>query len=629
MKNSKNNYNPEKLWNVIDKVDDKYIEEALQFKNEVKTSDKNISKPTSKKQGKYLIKGIAAVAAVIIMIISSGIYYDYYNDNDEMKGVTDSGKEHNGLDALINKSILTVSIMAAENENLILEEGVEVRINSAEYSPMLSSVPAMPFTFKCENDSNEEVYIRVSTREDGMLMRYEVDSEGIWSCVESGQTLECKSGETLYWKKVSDNEDYEYYGEINVDVYKGEECMENKCINIYSEDNNILRAVMTSKHGISYKDNVIYSMNSMSDVSVYVPDICYCNEEYIMFANLGGLIIYDRINKRIASVIDLQEMDCNNINEGYDFGAKRRTTRIMPYYNGIIIFNEYDGEVEENAYVCTWENGMERLDINLKKLSDKNMQSELMNGWNDYCKNNIKDTWNHFSNVICAYDIDTTKYSCNSIIWKNGNGKDCESFLLETKSDGKEKYYIVSVGENGRETEEVQISFESRTEALPEFVYTGEDEVMKVLCEYGMDEYGEKFREDGVKIVFPCIYSSIEKDDKLIVFVNMYEAEFIKVGNVLQDTAGGEGPMRITLKQTDDGYKVEEVIKAEDGSYYGKSIEEFTKGYGSVRDMYFDNKENTKLRNKMQKDFIKMYVDNNQLDVKYYKEYGRDKVELE
>lgn len=31
----------------------------------------------------------------------------------------------------------------------------------------------------------------------------------------------------------------------------------------------------------------------------------------------------------------------------------------------------------------------------------------------------------------------------------------------------------------------------------------------------------------------------------------------------------------------------------------------------------------------MQKDFIKMYVENNHLDVKYYTEHGHDKVELE
>lgn len=615
MKETKNDFNAEKLWNAIDKTNDKYIEETILFQRK-----------NQKRRRRIVVKGfVTAAAALVVLMVSSIFYHSNHNGNVSDTDRQDD-KNQKGISAVISKSGLTVSVMAAENENIILEEGAEVRISSINYSPLLSSVPALPLTFDCENESDTEVTIRVATREDGMLMRYEVDSEDIWNCVESGQTMECKAGETLYWRKTDDRtyDDKDCYGKISVSVYRGETCVEDKSINIFSDDDMTLRAVLTSKHGITYKDNIIYAMDSVSDVNVYMSDIYYCSGDYIMFANLGGLIIYDRTNQKIASVIDLQELDCNS------FDTDTRITRIMPTDEGILIFNEKNGKVEENAYRCTWENGMERPDIQLEKLSDTQDREKVLEKWKIYSDGHIKGTWENFSHILLGYDANTRKYSCDSIGWQDGNGSVFDSFLLKLQDDGEDQYYIVSVDGNGeRKFEKLEIAFAVRQETLPKFAYTGNDEILKALCAYGLEEYGTVISDGAVKMVFPCIYTTVEQGNETIVFLNLWEQEYIRVGNVLQDTAGGENPMRVTLERTEDGYRVTNALKAGDGDKYLEDIEDFTEGYDGIRDMYLDYEKNRELRNQVMKDLIKMYVKDNHLDIKYFKEYGWDKVEIQ
>lgn len=232
MRNYKNDISGEKLWNAIDKVEDKYIQEAIMY------NEKN-----KRKTGKIFIKGIATVAAAAVIMIVSGIFFDSrtnVNDKGDIASKVPDADSKDKLSDVISKSKLVVSVMASEKDKVFLERGAEVQVSSINYSPAMSSVPAMPFTF--DYDADEDITIRVSTREDGNLMEYEIREDGIWSVKESGKMLECKPGETLYWEKISDGYDVntkeDTYGEINVEVYNGDSCIESRSINIYFNTDN-------------------------------------------------------------------------------------------------------------------------------------------------------------------------------------------------------------------------------------------------------------------------------------------------------------------------------------------------------------------------------------------------------
>lgn len=231
MKNYKNGISGEKLWNAIDKIDDKYIDEAIMY------NGKN-----RRKSGKIFIKVIATVAAAALIMVVSGIFFDSKTnviDRGDTVGKESDTYSKDKLSDVISKSILVVSVMASEKDKVLLEEGAEVHISSINYSPFMSCVPGMPFTFDYYTEEDEDITIRVSTRNDGEMLEYEISEEGIWSVRESGETLECKPGETLYWRKVSD--DYnadDNYGEIYVEVYQGKKCIESRSITIYANTDN-------------------------------------------------------------------------------------------------------------------------------------------------------------------------------------------------------------------------------------------------------------------------------------------------------------------------------------------------------------------------------------------------------
>ena len=67
-----------------------------------------------------------------------------------------------------------------------------------------------------------------------------------------------------------------------------------------------------------------------------------------------------------------------------------------------------------------------------------------------------------------------------------------------------------------------------------------------------------------------------------------------------------------------------EDLRTGDGSEYVKGIKEFCKGYPGMARKYFDyeGKEREEARTAL----IRMYVKDNDLDIKYYKDYGWDPV---
>ena len=184
---------------------------------------------------------------------------------------------------------------------------------------------------------------------------------------------------------------------------------------------------------------------------------------------------------------------------------------------------------------------------------------------------------------------------------------------LKDRTDGKTETLALHQTEDTRETQK-----------LPAFAYTGNDKIMKTLCDYMCSQdYGYS---GEVYIPAPVVYKTVEEDDGVVVFANLWSFTYNPNGNTLDCEGGGEQPSRLKLKpDKKGGYTVQEHLEAGDGAEYQKDIEAFCNGYPvSVSKFTEEGKNYEKIR----KELVKMYVDDHGLDFKYYKDYGWDPVSL-
>ena len=129
------------------------------------------------------------------------------------------------------------------------------------------------------------------------------------------------------------------------------------------------------------------------------------------------------------------------------------------------------------------------------------------------------------------------------------------------------------------------------------------------------------------EILIPAfiIAKKVEKEDELLVFGNFWTHGFVLNGKMLEVASGGDNPACFHLKQTEDGYEVTEVEQAVDGSDLEESIKAFTKAYPGVYKKLMNGQEG---REEAIREYLRMYVGSNQLDIQYYKEFGWDPVKI-
>lgn len=297
--------------------------------------------------------------------------------------------------------------------------------------------------------------------------------------------------------------------------------------------------------------------------------------------------------------------------------------------------------------------------------TDKKEIRAIYDLWLKYEKTHIYDTFDSFygSDFLNEdnekyYDMSYSRYSLS---WTDKSGKNMLSCLvvygqtdyeLYTKqADGTlacEKLDLTVTenndsdpsGDHSGQTTEGQTSGDQTVgttetpDALPTFSYTGEDAVLATVCAYMMesDEGQGYYRssEASVYIPAPVIYDSVSVDEDLIVFCNLWSYVYYQNGNTLECESGGESPARLRLHPDADapgGYQVIEDIRTGDGADYYEGIKEFCKGYPGMADKYFNYDESTiDTRESIRTTLIRMYVQDNDLNIKYYKDYGWDPV---
>lgn len=200
----------QKLTDSIEHLSDHYIEEALDTPIWKKQTSNN---KIHSKNHLFPRKLITAAAMVCI-----GVGIGYVTQNLLPTTPSTSGQINQKPTNTPNKtnkkssifSPLTVTAYAAERSDTTLntlDEGItlpeNVPIVLSQYSPLMSSVPAMPFSFSYQKEDVEgEIHFVVSADPLGSLQKYQHPG-GIWKLTEEAKSLKCKPDEKIYWQPSS------------------------------------------------------------------------------------------------------------------------------------------------------------------------------------------------------------------------------------------------------------------------------------------------------------------------------------------------------------------------------------------------------------------------------------------
>lgn len=359
------------------------------------------------------------------------------------------------------------------------------------------------------------------------------------------------------------------------------------------------------------------------DSNVYADPLVACSDAYIIFANERGLMIYGREEKAMLAALDLQALDCNY------FNADTVVTHVMMQDQLLYIFNEYKDKDTTEAY--TYDLAQVGQEQALSHVDDANEIAKIQKCWKAYAKEHCKDT---FDTVPAAQgewsESRDLRYSEECITWTDDRDAEWNSSLL-TYDDGTYKLYTYAVDDPTEiKTEVLNLNVSedaTQQEGLPAFTYTGEDTILKTICDDMCSTDQGYDTEDAVYIPAPVIYATATRGDEITVFANLWSFVYKQNGNTLDCEAGGEQPSRLKLKADGNGgYTIEEHLTAGDGEDYAKDIRSFCKGYQVSAEKFMQSGQDYE---KIRRELVKMYVDNNGLDIRYIKDFGWDPIPLD
>lgn len=433
-------------------------------------------------------------------------------------------------------------------------------------------------------------------------------------------------------------------------------------------------------HFLSEKDVKVADEMISLPIAVYASDLVGIDRDYLVLANERALLVYDRNQDAVVAVLDLQQMDCNYLN------ANSIATRIFMDGGKLYLFNEtgIDQELPEGASAPLPEfayiydlSGLSAQETTLtaaeiqdqvQKLNDESISGndvendpfltyttepdeirQIFDRWERDAKDQFIDTFQEFQDadfLDADYEKEHgTSYSVNSLYWSDSSGKNILSCLVVDSESNYELYSkqpdgtIIS-GKLNMTVIDTPAAADSDTGAsddtaqaadpnqLPAFSYSGDDAIMATLCEYlnQLDARNMYAHEaNSVYIPTPVIYGTEKSGDDIYVFCNLWSYWYYRNGNTLECESGGEAPARLLLHPSSDvanGYEVIEDLRTGDGAEYADGIKKFCEGFPGMADKYFDSGKPDDTRTEL----IRMYVQDNDLDIKYYKDYGWDPV---
>lgn len=385
---------------------------------------------------------------------------------------------------------------------------------------------------------------------------------------------------------------------------------------------------------------------------VYAPAIYYLDSSRLIFGNGYGLIIYDRTNNKVEGLIDLQAIcsayyNCDTVkthitvnnnklviyntkgdytNYGMsDEESGRDTTEAAWGYYHIYDLNVIPGKTE--FIECSESGKFDTTDCDMYREGKKFEEGHYLDAWDNVAYLQTPE-------VDDAIGAGGGSYSEKAYVYTDSDGAQKRCVLL-CMSSTDNAYALVEENAETSKTSSVELEtmitddIRNKVKALcslPAYEYTGDDPVMKVICE-DMAHNDEDI-EGEVLIPEPNIYGKVEEGDELLVFGDFFRDSYVKRGNTLVCVSGGSYPGCYHLKRSESGdgsYVVSSIEMAEDGEGYIDSIKEFTKGHPVIRSRFMAS---AGFDEAVRKECIKAYVDASGAGIGYYKDYGWDPIKL-
>ena len=356
-------------------------------------------------------------------------------------------------------------------------------------------------------------------------------------------------------------------------------------------------------------------------IEVYAPDIEYIDDTYIVFGNQRGVTIYNHKKGKISGTIDTQKTGC------IYFNSDEYLTHIVKKGNDLILFNSKN-QVPYGSY---YKYSIEDNDVEYPVKETGEHKEELQKFYElwEIKQKEYRDTFEMFSEVASLNEYVTEKagtYSHRSMQWRNKAGNLMISYLTVDEKG----YFINTYNEEKELIDKVEIVLddsEAQTAeaTLPTFVYTGTDKAIEAIWDYYHDDMIRSIEEGEVLIPAFIVVKKVEKEDELLVFGNFWTHGFVLNGKMLEVASGGDNPACFHLKPSENGYEVISVEQAVDGSDIEESVKAFTKGYPGVYKKLMNGNAG---REEAIREYLRMYVESNQLDIQYYKEFGWDPVKI-
>ena len=149
---------------------------------------------------------------------------------------------------------------------------------------------------------------------------------------------------------------------------------------------------------------------------------------------------------------------------------------------------------------------------------------------------------------------------------------------------------------------------------LPDFKANVSDPIEQLVYDAAVKQYSRS--DDGFTVVAPTIFGSYEEGNKLKIFATVFSNRYKLYNKTLSEVGGSVVPVAITYIKGDNGkYTLQEYKECMDGSYFGKSIEDFCtmpvsgdviKGlYSKIMKDYGSNKDRDELLIKNLKEHLK------------------------
>ena len=173
----------------------------------------------------------------------------------------------------------------------------------------------------------------------------------------------------------------------------------------------------------------------------------------------------------------------------------------------------------------------------------------------------------------------------------------------------------------------------AETSALPAYTYSGDDPVWSAVVKYMQEtDFGYEAPEGGILVPTPIILKTDVNEDETeaAVYGNFWIFTYALEGTTLTTGPCGENPGVLKLEKKDGEWTVTGAEFAGDGEDYAADIAKFANGDEALEKDYYltTGASEDSMLPQYQRAVLVNYVNDNNLDITDYRDYGEDPVSL-